>query len=319
MPLRHSILAAALAAFAWTAVGATAQDQEPPPAGAQPGAGRGAGPAGRQGGGGGRGPNFPQQQRPLAPAAVLARGQALYGVSCTACHGVDLRGGDQGGPNLLRSQVVLTDERGEGIGAVIRRGRQGPVGMMPAFSQLAEDDVIAIAEYIHSVMAKGGRQGRPPEGETPVELNILVGNASAGAAYFARACSRCHSSTGDLRGIAARMADPRDLQNLWVSGGNSGRGGGARGGGGGGGIDPEKVVRVTVTAPGRPPVTGRLVRIDDFIVTLVHDDGTRVTFRREGASPRVEVTDPMEAHRRLVRELTDADMHDITAYLATLK
>jgi cytochrome c oxidase cbb3-type subunit 3 len=144
-----------------------------------------------------------------------------------------------------------------------------------------------------------------------------VGDASAGQVYFARACSRCHSAA-DMKAIVSRVGDPRDLQNLWMSGGSSGRGGG-RGGRGGEGAGQEGGVRVTVAVPNSAPVTGRLVRIDDFIVTLVQDDGVRRTFRREGAVPKVEVSDPLEPHRRLVLELTDRDMHNVTAYLATLK
>jgi cytochrome c oxidase cbb3-type subunit 3 len=246
---------------------------------------------------------------------VIARGKALYGVSCTACHGVDLRGGDQGGPNLLRSQIVLTDEKGERILPIVRGGRQGPAGMMPA-SNLPESDILAIAEYIHSVMGRAGNQGRPPERETPWELNVLVGDASAGQVYFARACGRCHSPSGDLQAIATRVPDARALQNLWISGGVSGRGGG-RGGGGGGGGGYDR--RVTVTVPGSAAVSGRLVRIDDFIVTLVQDDGVRRTFARAGAVPKVDLDDPLLPHRRLVLELTDRDMHNVTAYLATLK
>ena len=78
-------------------------------------------------------------------------------------------------------------------------------------------------------------------------------------------------------------------------------------------------VQVTVTPPGSAPVTGRLVRIDDFLVSIVQEDGVRRTFRREGSVPKVEINDPLEPHRRLVLELADRDMHDVTAYLATLK
>lgn len=312
-------MAVTFVAVAWSVAHGLAL-QNPPvrPADAQQD-GRGAG-AGRQGGGapgrqggGGRGPNYPQQQRPPGDPAIIARGRALYGVHCTACHGADLRGGDQGGPNLLRSEIILTDEKGENILPVVRGGRQGAVGMMPAF-QLPENDILAMTEYIHSVMAQAGRQGRPPERETAWELNVLVGDAAAGQQYFAKACSRCHSAAGDLQGIATRMADPRALQNLWVSGGTSGRGGGGRGGDGG-----ERRVTVTVTAPGAAPVTGRLVRIDDFIVTLVQEDGARRTFSRAGAVPTVEISDPLLPHRLLARELADRDMHNVTAYLATLK
>jgi cytochrome c oxidase cbb3-type subunit III len=312
MQMKNALMALTFAATAGWFAPDLATQTAGPAAGPQQ-EGRGAGP-GREGGppGRGRGPNFPQHQRPPGDPEVIARGRALYGVNCAACHGADLRGGDQGGPNLLRSEIVLTDDKGENILSVVRRGREGPGGMMPAF-HLPENDMLAIAEYIHSVMSQTGRQGRPPERDTPFELNVLVGDATAGQAYFAKACSRCHSAGGDLQGIAARTVDPRALQNLWVSGGASGRGGGR-------GEDPgERRVRVTVTAPGTAPVSGRLVRIDDFIVSLVQDDGVRRTFSRNGAVPKVEISDPLQPHRLLALELTDRDMHDVTAYLATLK
>jgi cytochrome c oxidase cbb3-type subunit 3 len=246
---------------------------------------------------------------------VIARGRALFGVHCTACHGADLRGGDQGGPNLLRSQIILTDQHGENMLPVIRDGRQGGVGTMPAF-RLPDADILAIAEYIHSVMGQAGRQGRPPGSEIIPELNVVVGDAAAGQRYFEKVCGRCHSPSADLRGVAARAVDARALQDLWVSGGLSGRGGGR--GGGRGEMEISRV-QVTVTPPGSAPVAGRLVRIDDFVVSIVQEDGTRRTFRREGSVPKVEINDPLEPHRRLVLELGDRDMHDVTAYLATLK
>jgi cytochrome c oxidase cbb3-type subunit 3 len=320
--MKQAWIATAVAGMLWTAVqGHTPGDSQDPPAGTAQ-QGRGAGPQrgtpppgpGRQGGG--QRANFPQQQRAPGDPAVIARGKALYGVRCGACHGADLRGGDQGGPNLLRSQILLTDQHGENIVPVIRDGRQGGVGTMPAF-HLPEEDMLAIAEYFHSVLGQAGRQGRPPGSEILPELNVIVGDAAAGQRYFEKVCSRCHSPAGNLRGVASRVADARALQDLWVSGGLSGRGG--RGGGGGRGDAEPSRIQVTVTAPGSAPVAGRLVRIDDFLVTILQEDGTRRTFRRDGANPNVEINDPLEPHRRLVLELTDRDMHDVTAFLATLK
>ena len=66
-------------------------------------------------------------------------------------------------------------------------------------------------------------------------------------------------------------------------------------------------------------VQGRLVRVDDFVVSLTLEDGTRRTFGRDGADPKIEIRDPAAAHRALVPELADSDMHDVTAYLWTLK
>ena len=270
-----------------------------------------------QGGGRGRGNTFPQQQRPLADAAVLARGKGLYESVCSACHGIDLRGGQQGGPNLLRSQIVLLDRAGEAIGTVIKEGRPNPAQAgatpMPPMP-LPPEDVAAIAEYIHSVAAQGGRQGRPPVDDTVLPERVLVGDAAAGERYFEAACSGCHSVTGDLKGIASRVADPRELQNLWVSGGGGGRGGGGRGRGGAAGR-----ATVKVTTPSGEIVEGRLARIDDFIVAVTLPDGTRRTFTRSGATPKVEISDPADAHRKLVMALADKDMHNVTAYLWTVK
>ena len=282
--------------------------QQPPPGG-----GRG-GDQGR-----GRGNTFPAQQRQLADAAIIARGKGIYETMCGACHGVDLRGGQLGGPNLLRSQIVLLDQSGELIGPVVTSGRPNPTPpapVMPPFPMSA-DDLKAVTEYIHSVLAQGGRQGRPPVDDTVLPERILVGDAAAGERYFQSACAGCHSTTGDLKGIAARVADPRELQNLWVSGGGGGRGGGG-GGRGRGGASGRATVKITPA--GGATIEGRLSRIDDFLVSVVLADGTRRTFpRRTATDPRVEITDPAEAHRTLVMALADKDMHNVTAYLWTIK
>jgi cytochrome c oxidase cbb3-type subunit 3 len=244
---------------------------------------------------------------------VLARGKGLYETNCATCHGVDLRGGQQGGPNLLRSQLVLSDRNGELIVPVVQSGRPNPPAgapPMPAFP-LPQDDIKAIADYLHSVLARAGAQGRPPEGDVVPPEKVLVGDAAAGQSYFAANCSKCHSVTGDLKGLAARVADPRQLQNLWVGGGAVGRGG--RGGAG------ARPVAVTVTPVSGTPVQGRLVRLDDFIVVLTRDDGTRQTIVRRGNEPKVDVRDPSDAHRQLVSALADRDMHNVTAYLWTLR
>lgn len=264
-------------------------------------------------------PNFPQQQRGPGDPALIARGKALYQPNCAACHGIDLRGGQQGGPNLLRSQTVLSDKSGELIAPIVQGGRPNPPAgapPMPPFPFQA-DDIKALAEYIHDVLGQAGAQGRPPEGEIVPPEKILVGDAAAGRTYFDSRCASCHSVTGDLHGIVSRAPDPRALQDLWVSGG----GGRGRGGRGRGAAPAENgpVATVTVTPGSGQPVKGRLVRIDDFTVTLIQDDGTRRTFARNGDSPKVDVDDPAQAHRKLVTEITDRDMHNVTAYLWTIK
>jgi len=311
--LKH-VLAALLSLILVFAVRVAAQNPPTPPPG-----GQAAPPVqGGRGAGGQAGRGFPAQQKPLADPAVIARGKTLYEISCRACHGADLRGGDQGGPNLLRSQIALNDNDGESIGEIVRKGR----GEMDPFT-LPEESVKAIAAYIRSILATARGQGSPPAGPR-VELNVLVGDATAGQAYFAKNCSSCHSPTGDLNGIAQRFADPMALQNAWVSGGG-GRGG--RGGGRGGGAGAAAIadapsrrdVTVTVTLASGEKVEGRLGRIDDFIVTLTFADGTMRSFRRDGDLPRIDIRDPLEAHKKLLLVYTDTDMHNVTAFLATLK
>jgi cytochrome c oxidase cbb3-type subunit 3 len=290
-------------------VGHPAPETPPAQTPAPPAEGRG--PGRGQGRGQGRGPGtFPAQQRALAEPAVIERGKALFAVTCSACHGADLRGGQLGGPNLLRSQVMLSDQHGELLLPIVR-GARADKGMPPL--PLPDDDVIAIAEYIHAVHAAAGRQGSPPPSDAPPP-NIVVGDPASGQAYFAAKCSSCHSAAGDLQGIATKIPDPKALQNLWVSGGVvSGRGrGGAPG-------SARRPVTATVALPGGEMIQGRLVRIDHFIVTLMLEDGTFRTVRREGDRPKVQITDPTEAHRALLATYTEKDIHDVTAYLVTLK
>jgi cytochrome c oxidase cbb3-type subunit III len=312
-----AVAAAVFLSSLYAGVAAQAPATQAPPA-QQPPA-----PAGRGGGapGGRGGQAFPKTQRPPADPAIIERGTTLYGINCRLCHGADLRGGDMGGINLLRSQLVLSDQDGELIIPVVKGGRNNPgMPVMPALP-LAEDDIKAIATYIHSVMAKSPGQGGPPPGP-PVVLNIVVGDAAAGQRYFAANCASCHSLTGDLQGLATRYPDPMQLQNSWVAG----RAAGGRGGRGGFGAPdaaaPARTptpVTVTVTTGTGERVEGRLDRIDDFIVILTQADGTQRSFRRAGTVPQVQITDPQAGHKQLWVKLTDKDMHDVTAYLVTQK
>jgi len=276
-----------------------------PPAGAPVGDAGGQG-RGRAGGGGGAGRGFPAQQRQLADQATRDRGKLLYDINCRSCHGADLRGGEAGGPNLLRSQLALTDLHGELIIPVVRQGRQTPG--MPAMppQPLPDGDIVAIAEYIHAVQATARGQGAPPAGPA-IQLNVVVGDPKAGEAYFNKTCTTCHTRQG-LQGIATRIPDPMQLQNTWVAGG------GGRGGRGG-----SSPVAVAVTLPDGQRFEGPLVRYDDFIVILRMPDGTQRSFARNGDVPRVDIKDPREGHRKLLPTYTDKDMHDVTAFLVTLK
>lgn len=279
-----------------------------PPAGA-------AGASGGRGRGGGRGviaagqrtSGFPQYTRQLPSPDVLARGKSLYDANCASCHAADMRGVlEKHGPNLLRSTETFSDKDGELVAASL--AKHNPVINLP------QADTSAISGYIHSIQATMGSQGSPP-GRNPVGLtyNVLVGDPKAGEAAFGKLCSSCHSVTGDLKGIATKYADPKTLQNTWVSGGGGGRGGGRGGGGGQQGV---------VTLADGQKLEGRILRHDDFLVVIVLADGTRRSIARDNGVPQVEIKDPQEAHKKMMLAMDDPDnknMHDITAYLATIK
>lgn len=286
---------------------AAGRGQDPAPRGAGQGGGR----QGQGGGGGGRRGGFTQYTRPLASQDVLVRGKALYDTNCASCHAEDLRGTVDGkNPNLLRSGIALRDQKGELIASTVASHRP-PLTLIAA-------DTVAIAEYIHSVHATMGGQGSPPgRNPTNVTLNVLVGDAKTGAATFGTLCGSCHSVTGNLQGFAAKFADPRALQNAWVSGSSSTFGG--RGGGGGGAGLP-----ATVTMADGSKVDGTLVRQDDFLVILTLPDGTRKTMARTNGVPKVDVRDPRAGHVNAIVKLAHEDtdskkMYDITAYLWSLK
>ncbi|MGH9404367.1 MAG: c-type cytochrome [Terriglobia bacterium] len=228
-----------------------------------------------------------------ADAAAVARGQKLFVSSCGFCHGADATGAR--GPDLVRSKLVADDAGGNLIGEVIRSGR--PQGGMPAFNMPA-DQIADIAAFLQSrVMAS--KHSRAMGGGYPLS-RLLTGNSERGKAYFdgAGGCTACHSTAGDLAHVAGKYSPlSLELRMLYPRGGAPST--------------------VTVTEPSGATVTGRLVRIDEFAVALRDDSGWYRSFSRSRV--KVEVHDPLEAHRRLLDKITQDQMHNLFAYLETLK
>jgi len=225
--------------------------------------------------------------------AAADRGRALYAKHCINCHGSTAKGTDRG-PDLIRSTVVLRDRLGNGIGPAIKPSSNHQ-------STLSAVEIVDLSHFLHQRVeaTASNRNARGP-------LPVLTGDPEAGRAYFngAGRCSTCHSPTGDLAGIATRIADPANLQQRFLFP-ELRRGGG-------------KQVDVTVTVGQQPPVTGALVRIDDFFVSLREASGEYRGFNR-GPGVAVTVQDPLAVHHELLDRYTDDDMHNLTAYLARLK
>lgn len=236
--------------------------------------------------------------RPPADPAVVQRGHQIFSANCSFCHGSDARGGE-GGPNLVRSQLVMDDQDGELITTVVQNGR--PDKGMPKFDLTAEE-IASIAAFIHNIPV-GGRAA------TTGTVDPLVGDAKAGEAYFngPGKCNTCHSVTGDLAGIGARYTDPRVLQGAMLSGERRG-----------GSLEMGRKT-VVVTLRNGQKLEGRLYQIDDFVVSLVDADGNYHSFVRRGEHPKVEIKDPLQTHLDMLGSWKDDDIHNVTAYLVTLK
>ncbi len=292
-------LAGSIAIFARAQQQVHGETPEPPPPAVQ-----GQAP---QAPGGGRGAMMGFPDRPKAPQEVLDRGKAQYSVSCAFCHASDAGGAV--GPNLIRSGVVLEDQNGDLIGPIVH-GSRANMGM-PRID-LTDAQISDIAAWLHSLKVSS-RSGPPDK-----PIDIVVGKVDAGKAYFQQTCASCHSVTGDLAGIASKFPNPRALQQAWLLPSGPGNRGG------GGPPAPEGAVKVkpttvTVTLPSGQKAEGELVSIDDFDVTLKGADGFDHTYPRNNDVPKVEIHDPMDAHRALFAKYTDKDIHDLTAYLVTIK
>jgi len=243
----------------------------------------------------------PRARKPAMPSLVT-RGQQLFGQHCAFCHGADARGGAQGGSDLLQSPIVLEDVGGAGLGKFLAVGR--PEKNMPKFD-LPRPRIVEIAAFLHERVGAAS--------SSRFKVDILVGDPKAGAAYFngPGRCTACHSVTGDLARIGAKY-DPVMLQGRMVVP----RG---RGGYPGGDDSRDLPLRATVTLPSGQIVTGDVLYLSDFHVTVKDASGRRHTISRRGDVPKVDIVDPLHAHVALLRTLSDTSMHDLTAYLRTLK
>jgi cytochrome c oxidase cbb3-type subunit III len=247
--------------------------------------------------------NFLAIGAPPDPEAVK-RGQALFVSTCGFCHGSNAHGGATG-PDLVRSVLVLHDQgSGKEIGPVIHNGR--PAKGMPAFS-LTDPQIKDIAAFLLS-----RNQAAANRMEYKI-LNVVTGDPKAGETYFVAHCASCHSATGDLAHIAARM-DPVALQSRFLYPRTQ------QFFGPGEPPDPRAQKTVTVTLASGQTYSGKLDRIDDFSVSLTDQAGEHHSWLLESERGiNVQVTNPLQGHIDLLKQYTDADMHNILAYLETLK
>lgn len=242
------------------------------------------------------GPNDKQ----VVDESAANRGKAIYDAQCASCHGPLARGTKQG-PDLVRSLAVLHDRYGSVLGPALREQHANP-----RFAKLSDEQIKNLSHFLKQKLYDTLRGG--PYSNV---LNVLTGDPKAGAAFFngEGGCTQCHSTSGDLAHIATRY-DPPTLQQrmLFPKSIGFGRGGVAK-------VSP---TTVTVTAKDGQTISGELVHLDDFNVSLRDNSGEYHSFERT-PDVKVEKRDPYGGHAALLDKYTDKDMHNLVAYLETLK
>src|SRR5947209_10704225 len=230
---------------------------------------------------------------PHIDQAAAERGRKIFVPTCGFCHGNDAHG--KSGPDLVRSAVVLHDNKGDTIGPVIRNGR--PDRGMPAFSSLSPEQIADLSTFLHSRAADLSNRFAYKIGD------LITGDAQKGAAFFQGEghCDRCHSATGDLAHVASKY-EPVELQrrmlypapnliDMYL----------------GKAVKPPAPSQVTVHLPSGEQVSGTLGHLDEFTVALHDSSGWYRSFSREDV--RVDVQDPRAAHEALLPKYIDDDMH----------
>ena len=229
-------------------------------------------------------------------AEQIRAGEQRFAAQCGFCHGRDAVG--ESGPDLTRSELVANDVRGDRIGPFVRVGR--PDGGMPPFI-LSDSDMNSIVAFLHNQMEQlgalsGGRRTVEP-------ADLATGNADEGRAFFngAGGCSGCHSATGDLAGVASRYRGLALLQRILYPSGRPA---------------PAPPKAIFTVASGQT-IVAPLVAEDEFTITVLDPLGARQTYEKNAV--KVKIDDPKSAHYAQLGKYTDAAMHNVFAYLHTLK
>jgi cytochrome c oxidase cbb3-type subunit 3 len=253
-------------------------------------------------------PSSPMFQRGAGPGPEPGSGDALFAANCAFCHGRVATGGASG-PDLTDSALVAQDVNGEKIGPVVHNGRAEKG--MPPFSSIPDADLKKIVDYIHTrkaeVDANPGRRRK-----VSVE-DLSTGNVEAGRAYFegAGGCKTCHSATGDLKGVATKYRGLALMQRMLYPTSQNAVAPAA------GEKRTSSAPTATVTLPSGQTVTGAVIYHDEFNLAITEASGAYHSWPT--SEIKISIKDPLQAHADLLPKYTDADIHNLFAYLQTLK
>jgi cytochrome c oxidase cbb3-type subunit III len=224
---------------------------------------------------------------------AAARGAPLFIHHCAFCHGRQARGAT--GPSLITSDVVLGDDHGEHLVPFLRKGR--PEKDMPSFATVPQNQLKDIAEFLHLQVEEVANRGAYHV------LNILVGDPEKGRVYVAKNCISCHTAQ-TFAHLGGKFHSPEQLQRGWIWPSRP--------------ADPSLAPTAAVKTAGGLEVSGRVTQISDFRITLVDSSGNVHAIDRE-PGVIVLIKDPLAPHQDMIMTLHNEDMHNVTAYLETLK
>lgn len=226
-------------------------------------------------------------------ATTVQKGGALFRQNCAFCHGRDAGGGETG-PDLTHSKLVAEDVGGDKISKVVKSGR--PEKGMPSF-RFPDSQIEELVAFIHSQEAKAKSENGWRRGVAVEDLQ--TGNVAAGKQYFhgAGGCAHCHSTTGDLAGIASRYKGLELEERMLYPEGT-----------------PSKV---TVTLASGEKITGTLAYQDEFTIGLRDSLGVYRSWPTNGVQYFVD--SPVQAHVDQFSKYSDDDIHNLMAYLQTLR
>lgn len=251
--------------------------------------------------------------KPAASVDPAVRaGSTIYQDMCAACHGGNGAGGPGGAANLTRSPIATASDGGKTLGQFLQVGR--PEKGMPPFP-MSDQQAAQLSAALRALASEASPVGLA--GAT-APASIVVGDAETGRNFFngpVGKCSSCHatqagtaSSASNLAGIATRYPEAKTLQNRMVlnrsffwspSLGDD--------------------ISATVIYKDGRTATGLLTSVSDFKVVIRDKDGKATTIARNNGEPRVKLEDKLQHHLDLLDRYRDDDIHNLTAYLVTLK
>lgn len=224
--------------------------------------------------------------------ADLLRGEKLFRVQCALCHGPKGEGGR--GPMLTRAKLSRAPDDAALL-KVIEDGIRGTE--MPGAGAMSDREMRQTAAYVRSL---GKVALQPVPGDTAHGAEIYRGKGN---------CAGCHSIHGE-GGVAgpdlSAIGESRSAAYLRESLVNPGA------------AVPDGYLLVTVVPNTGARVTGVRVNEDSFSIQIRDSDGRSYSFWKKDLAQvdRQRGKSPMPSYQG---QLSDAELTDVVAYLASLK